>query len=152
MDNFEAQTFVVSEVQARFPDTTWTGALTSDWEYALKNIDRQAALSAIRTLQAESKVKKPALGKFVKMAWILCASRSPTRTDYFIQYRGGGKTTLNAGYFFQIITTEEDHCAVAHSERSAWKHSYGGEWRVITDTSWSEMIADRKVLSLQAKE
>ncbi len=144
MDNHEAQTFVASEVQTRFPDTTWTETLALDWEYACKKLDRRAALSAIRTLQAESKVKKPALGKFVKMAQMLCSSRSPTRTEYFIQYQGGNKKCrLNAGYFFQIITTEQDYSQVAHSTRAAMECMHGGTWEVITNTNWSEMIAQR---------
>ncbi len=151
MDNLEAQQFVAKEVMERFPDTTWTQTLTLDWEYACKKLDRRAALSAIRTLQAESKVKKPHLAKFLKAAKMLCSNRSPTRTPYFVQYFGGGGTTLNPGYFFQVVTLDEDHSVVAHSERSERENSYGGDWRVITDASYSDMIKSRRQLYLQAK-
>ena len=149
MDNHEAQQFVVNEVIERFPETTWTATLTLDWEQAvaISWLDRRAAVLAIKTLQAESKVKKPNLDKFLKSARMLCASRSPTRTEYFIQYQGGGKSRLNPGYFFQIITTDEDYSQVAHSTSAAMECMHGGTWEVITNTNWSEMIAQRREYS-----
>ena len=153
MDNLEAKQFVANDVMERFPDTTWTTTLILDWERAVERakLDRSAAVRAIEDLAAESKVKKPNLSKFLSKAYMLCSRRSPTRTDYFVQYRGGGKTTLNPGYFFQIVTLDEDHSSVAQSERAEREHSYGGEWRVITDTSWSEMAKQRRELYLQAQ-
>lgn len=149
MDNHEAQQFVANEVIERFPETTWTATLTLDWEQAVgvSWLDRRAAVLAIKTLQAESKVKKPNLDKFLKSARMLCARRSPTRTEYFIQYQGDGKNRLNAGYFFQIITTDEDYSQVAHSTRAAMECMHGGTWEVITNTNWSEMIAQRREYS-----
>ncbi len=153
MDSIEANQFVANEVIERFPETTWTATLTLDWEHAMRKLDRRAALSAIRTLQAESKVKKPHLAKFLKAARMLCSSRSPTRTEYFIQYQGGSeKSSLNPGYFFQVITPDEDHSQVAQDTKYRMEQQHGGHWEVITGASWSQMIADRKVLSLQAKE
>ncbi len=149
MDNHEAQQFVANEVVERFPETTWTATLTLDWEQAVgvSWLDRRAAVLAIKTLQAESKVKKPNLDKFLKSARMLCPSRSSTRTEFFVQYQGGGKTRLNPGFFFQIITTDERCSQVAHSTSAAMECMHGGAWKVIRDTNWSTMIAQRREYS-----
>ena len=154
MDELETSNFLVIEVKGRFPDGTWTDQIDDDWIHALKYLDKEAAIVAIRKLKNETTYKNPNLAKFVKHAKEISPHRAPTRTEYFIQYQGGSKkegSTLNPGYFFQVVTTDNRHSQVAQDTRTRMEQQHGGEWRVITNTNWSQMIADRKVLSLQAK-
>lgn len=148
MERHDAQRFLDNEIKGRYPGAEWTLPVEGDWVRELGYLDEAAALSAIRVLRGKNNYKTPVLETFARLARESTPNRSPVRTDYFIQYQGGGRTTLNPGYFFQVVTTDSRHSQVAQDTKTRMEQQHGGEWRVITDTTYSAMIKARRQLYL----
>ncbi len=152
MNQIEADNFFEREVQGRFSKWKPEAAEISDWMYWLKGMDRGAALQAIREHKAESRFNTPALSTFRqkvgKFAPVI-EKPPPPEDSVFIMYEGGGRGTLQAGFFFPVVVQpHEQHLLMKAAENVRRHHQewYGGEWKVYAETTPPAMAKMRDAI------
>ena len=148
MNQLEAERFIDQQLKPRWERWSPPPAQMSDWCYALRKLDWESALRAAQDHFRESKLNKPVIKSILALAQQYMPKEEkktylPPAT-HFVQYTGGGDTTLVAGYYFPIyVKASDDVDMVAQDMKETLQHEHGGEWRVYKDISAKEMIMMR---------
>ncbi len=143
MDRISAQHFFDNQVKTRWPDWEPEGVEVSDWLFWIGKTDKDTALQAIREHVAESRWKRPTLGKF--RTYVQLKSPAKGKTDQadptvFVMYEGEGCKPLLAGYHFPIIVCSgKGVMKAAESAREECEQRIGGTWKVYSDATYQQM-------------
>jgi len=150
MNHVESDNFFVKHVNGRFSKWEPEPAEISDWLYYIKGMEEDVALKAIREHKAKSRFNTPTLATFLTLASGLRAPKEkvdlPVDT-VFIFYAGGGRGTLLPGYFCPAIVLPKEQQLImkaAENLRKYYEDNYGGEWKVYSQTTSSEMVKMRR--------
>ena len=157
MNQIDADYFIENDLKPRFPDWLPTVVELSDYYYALRRFDSDTAKHAAREHRLSSSWKQPKIKDLIA----LCHKLEPKHerrdnkfvSTVFVQYQGGGDTSLRAGYFFPIIARklkykdwEDDQDRlknIAHDIKTKMFKQYSGSWEVIIDSTVDDMLKAR---------
>jgi hypothetical protein len=149
----EAQKFIDEEMRSRWPHWESTPAQITDWVSWLMPYGWDAAKSAMRRYISDAKYgREPDPGRLMATLRAYAPAVGDTRNDegdpavtlhrMWIVYMGGGKGTLQPGYFTAAPSTPERRAELVKRLKSVYTGDEG-EWLIMENTTAREMIDAR---------
>lgn len=149
MNSIEASNFFDNHVQGRFSKWEPESAEVDDWLFYIKGMAWDVALKAIREHKSSYRYNAPALSVFrTKARGFMPTPEKVERpgNTVFVFYEGGGRGTLQPGFFIPIIVLpHEQHLVMKAAENTLkmYQEGTGGEWKIYSPTTSGKMIKMR---------
>lgn len=160
MNRTEAERFVRDILCGIYAGWNPTSEQENSWCISLSRFDWDIAKSAVHQSTEQTNFNKPPKKTILSIARTLKDSQRTIikentygEVGIFIQYRGGGPSALQAGYYIPLVFGRDDKIprpdrvdVIAEKRRQDLTQEYGGQWVVFKRSSYRRMNELRREL------